>query len=675
MIARAEETPVPTFGYGTFRAARRFLGATSVVLVALCFSWDSLVLTPRALFTRQVPDDAGYYLKTALNAARGLGSTFDGQNPTNGYHPLWFLMLAAMGKVGIPLGMGEAGFLQVATALQVLMFCAAVTMVFTLLLPTDRPFALLAATMLAATCSATVNLLETPVLLLCLSGLLLFLQWDWHAPASAPRVGGAVLLSYLCFLARLDAGVLFLAVACWYVVQRRYRQGIWFCGCAGVVLALHFALYYLIWQQFVPVSGIIKLHETGARVAGFADMVSRLLAVGIHLSLPLSELYSHIYLPGIIAVTAWATWLASAGVRTRQCSVIQPPASQSTVLQQPLPGCGTQAGRAPALVMVVGMYLVGKFTYYTLMNTRHELTSCGWYWAVDHWFILVLSACGITRVLSKIESRLAEKPPGFGSRAVATAPPLVAAFLGIAVVLGYRVLRLHAVDPGARLGDICRLSPPTYLALMAASASCGVLLLRALARSVLDTRLLAIWILILCTSPLLYYAQVQTQISPAFARWVYHDFTATHFDVAELIRGNRGFERYRIGAFNAGILGFFSEVQVTNLDGLINSHHYYETYVRPSKWSVYIAENLDMAIDFYPLTRDRIVLSGFVPIDITPFITNPYINDRPFYLHSDYYLFCRPDLVAPLLEVLRNGARQRAKTEVRARLRSLTSDL
>src|SRR5438105_423385 len=37
-------------------------------------------------FTR---DDAYYYFKVAENISEGHGSTFDGINATNGYHPLW----------------------------------------------------------------------------------------------------------------------------------------------------------------------------------------------------------------------------------------------------------------------------------------------------------------------------------------------------------------------------------------------------------------------------------------------------------------------------------------------------------------------------------------------------------------------------------------------------------
>lgn len=44
---------------------------------------------PNTYFSR---DDAYYYFKVAQNITNGLGSTFDGINATNGYHPLWMLV-------------------------------------------------------------------------------------------------------------------------------------------------------------------------------------------------------------------------------------------------------------------------------------------------------------------------------------------------------------------------------------------------------------------------------------------------------------------------------------------------------------------------------------------------------------------------------------------------------
>jgi hypothetical protein len=39
-----------------------------------------------------IRDDAYYYFKVAQNISEGHGSTFDGINKTNGYHPLWMLI-------------------------------------------------------------------------------------------------------------------------------------------------------------------------------------------------------------------------------------------------------------------------------------------------------------------------------------------------------------------------------------------------------------------------------------------------------------------------------------------------------------------------------------------------------------------------------------------------------
>ncbi len=45
------------------------------------------------LLTQFLPDDAFYYFRIARNSIQGFGSTFDGINFTNGYHPLWMTIL------------------------------------------------------------------------------------------------------------------------------------------------------------------------------------------------------------------------------------------------------------------------------------------------------------------------------------------------------------------------------------------------------------------------------------------------------------------------------------------------------------------------------------------------------------------------------------------------------
>jgi len=62
------------------------------VCVAFCFIvW--ILLSPIQAVTFFLSDDAYYYLLTAKNIILGNGSSFDGFNLSNGYHPQWMLLL------------------------------------------------------------------------------------------------------------------------------------------------------------------------------------------------------------------------------------------------------------------------------------------------------------------------------------------------------------------------------------------------------------------------------------------------------------------------------------------------------------------------------------------------------------------------------------------------------
>ena len=50
------------------------------------------LLKPDTLLNWYTSDDAFYYFKTAQNISEGVGITFDGIAPTNGFHPLWMLI-------------------------------------------------------------------------------------------------------------------------------------------------------------------------------------------------------------------------------------------------------------------------------------------------------------------------------------------------------------------------------------------------------------------------------------------------------------------------------------------------------------------------------------------------------------------------------------------------------
>ncbi len=65
-----------------------------IVFATLCAVFiASLWLMPINKVIYFFSDDAYYYFKVAQNIILGLGSTFDGTNLSNGYHPLWMVVL------------------------------------------------------------------------------------------------------------------------------------------------------------------------------------------------------------------------------------------------------------------------------------------------------------------------------------------------------------------------------------------------------------------------------------------------------------------------------------------------------------------------------------------------------------------------------------------------------
>jgi len=66
-----------------------------VIVTAMGFALSlTLALLPFDFaLTNLLSDDSFYYFEIARNIAHGLGSTADGINPTNGYHPLWLLAI------------------------------------------------------------------------------------------------------------------------------------------------------------------------------------------------------------------------------------------------------------------------------------------------------------------------------------------------------------------------------------------------------------------------------------------------------------------------------------------------------------------------------------------------------------------------------------------------------
>jgi hypothetical protein len=70
----------------------------ALIILGLIIRLAMIKMPNSWLLTNILSDDAFYYFKLAQNMAAGLGSTFDGWQATNGYHPLWLWLITPIFK-------------------------------------------------------------------------------------------------------------------------------------------------------------------------------------------------------------------------------------------------------------------------------------------------------------------------------------------------------------------------------------------------------------------------------------------------------------------------------------------------------------------------------------------------------------------------------------------------
>jgi hypothetical protein len=205
-------------------------------------------------------DDFYYYLKIAQNLAHGRGSTFNGIVSTNGYHPLYFLLIAAICRFTNSLDHILTAVWLLATAMTVVVFQLAYRIL--------RCFSRRVLVCAAAACFLAVASLDlfrdgmevTLVIPLALGFTLLLMEgYEW----TARRCFVASLTAAAMVLARLDAALLVMALVVLLAFSRRARAGVtWrktIAAMAGMVpVAIYLAINVLHFHSLLPVSGEAK---------------------------------------------------------------------------------------------------------------------------------------------------------------------------------------------------------------------------------------------------------------------------------------------------------------------------------------------------------------------------------------------------------------------------------
>lgn len=255
------------------RAGLRHIDLITTILVIVRCAWIfAAPLRSADLPLHFAQDDFFYYLKPAQNLAWLHRSTFDGTTLTNGYHPLYFVLITAASLFvhTIP------GIFRALWVLDTL----SATAIFLL---TRRLFSRVSSPILSNGFALAVTLLCIPLLcdqmevtLALPLGFAFLLTGFVDGPKITPRRSAALgLLGALTFLARLDAGILVFCYVASAFCTREYRAAFTprnlasFLGTCLPLPAVYLWMNYHFFRTILPISGRAKELRHGWKLSLF----------------------------------------------------------------------------------------------------------------------------------------------------------------------------------------------------------------------------------------------------------------------------------------------------------------------------------------------------------------------------------------------------------------------
>lgn len=267
-----------------------------------------ITLAPVGSLLVFLSDDAYYYLNVAYNNARGDGLTFDGLNPSNGWHPLWMLIVQPVYLLFANFSSADASLLDSSIVdkelalrailiIQTIVASAAIYHCWRFAISrgwgttTFGITTVAAVTLMAPVPVLLLNGLETPLVLLVQVVLIRLLADDGE---NLRRVLIGAFIGLL-FLSRLDTAFIILALAIWLALVEIKQFSIleifkrWWAAAlvAGLMAVAYFSWNTIEFGQPMPISGALKttFPEPHLRI-GFLERVPHFAA-------------------GIVAATAW----------------------------------------------------------------------------------------------------------------------------------------------------------------------------------------------------------------------------------------------------------------------------------------------------------------------------------------------------------------------------------
>ncbi len=244
-----------------------------VILFGLGLALRALpALLPSGFLEKVFIDDGAYYLQIARNFAEGNGSTFDGIHMTNGYHPLWMLLLTPIAHFVDP------GFLalRLTTLLSASLAGAAFLVLYRALRPRLGALPVLGGLAIwwlaPGAISSSWSGTESSLAALA-SAWVVAAAMRW---TDRRRVADAIWLGVACgvlVLSRSDAALAVAAVFAWMLLQRVTRRELVRQVLPAGLVSLALAAPWFVWNLWR--FGTIVQDSTWARPMALWDITSR----------------------------------------------------------------------------------------------------------------------------------------------------------------------------------------------------------------------------------------------------------------------------------------------------------------------------------------------------------------------------------------------------------------
>ncbi len=248
-------TLIYTVSYMTL-ATRLKKHVPAIVILCVAFCAQAFLLTRDIgfLVANVLPDDAFYYFEIAKNISLGLGSTFDGITQTNGYHPLWMLILTPVYSFTQAFAVGDVAPIRLALGISAFFFLFAGIYVYRLLRTLTQNSYLLSAGMLVFSLNPfllyeTINGLETS-LSLFLASVLFYTVVTMSEKPNVRTLVTMGALSALVILSRLDLIFYVGAIGLWFLL-RSVRQATVFGVTVAVCILPFFAWNFFTYGTFL----------------------------------------------------------------------------------------------------------------------------------------------------------------------------------------------------------------------------------------------------------------------------------------------------------------------------------------------------------------------------------------------------------------------------------------